>query len=455
MTADLVVRDGGVVSPTGRERCDLLVADGVISGRAPSGQGEARQVVDASGLVVLPGGVDPHVHFMDPGLTEREDFPTGTAAAAVGGVTTIVEHHRSLPFVLDHKILREKAAYLSSRSRIDYALFGGGHPDNIDELLPMWRAGAAAFKVFTCNLHGVPAVLPGRMLTLFRRVAEFDGLCLIHAEDEFVTLENEERLRAEGRKDPRVIPEWRSKEAEQVAVNTVALLARMTGCRTIIAHASHPAICDVVERERALGARIMVESCPQYFYLTEDDIETWGPFHKFTPPARTQADRDGMWERLEAGHVDMVCADHAPSTREQKETGRTDIWEAPFGVPGVETNLEMMLTGVAEGKVSLERLVSARSEAPAKAYGLYPRKGHLGTGADADIVLVDSSAERVLRDSEVVAKVGWTPFAGRKVRGRAVKTFVRGQLAADDGEAVVEPGHGRFVPGPGYEGEQA
>jgi dihydroorotase-like cyclic amidohydrolase len=151
----------------------------------------------------------------------------------------------------------------------------------------------------------------------------------------------------------------------------------------------------------------------------------------------------------------MICADHAPSTREQKEVGRDDIWEAPFGVPGVETSLEMMLTGAAEGKVSLERLVAARSEAPAKAYGLYPQKGHLTPGADADIVLVDLEAERTVRDEDVVAKVGWTPFAGREVRGRVVRTFVRGRLIAEDGQAIVDPGWGRFLPGPGYEEETA
>jgi dihydroorotase-like cyclic amidohydrolase len=197
----------------------------------------------------------------------------------------------------------------------------------------------------------------------------------------------------------------------------------------------------------------MVESCPQYFHLSEEEIDEWGPFHKFTPPARTAADRDGMWARLQDGDIDMICADHAPSTREQKQAGREDIWEAPFGVPGVETNIVMMLTGVAEGKLSLERLVAARSEAPAKAYGLYPRKGHLGVGADADIVLVDLEAERVLSDDRVVAKVGWTPFAGRKVRGLVVRTFVRGRLVAEAGAPAVEPGWGRFLPGPGYQGD--
>ena len=158
-----------------------------------------------------------------------------------------------------------------------------------------------------------------------------------------------------------------------------------------------------------------------------------------------------MWAHLEKGDIDMICADHAPSTREQKEVGRDDIWEAPFGVPGVETSLAMMLTGAAEGKVSLERLVAARSEAPAKAYGLFPRKGHLGTGADADFVLVDLDADRTLHDEDVVSKVGWTPFAGRKVRGGVVRTFVRGRLIAEDGKAIIDPGFGRFLPGPGYE----
>jgi allantoinase len=455
MTPDLIVRGGLVVSPRERETCDLLIRDGRIVGRTRPGETDADREVDASGLAVLPGGVDPHVHMMDPGLTEREDFPTGTAAAAVGGVTTVVEHHRSLPFVLDAGVLREKAAYLGPRARIDFALFGGGHPDNVSELRPMWEAGAACFKVFTCNLHGVPAVLAGRMLTLFREVASFDGLCLVHAEDEFITAENEEVLKQGGRTDPSVIPEWRSKEAEQVAVNTVALLARISGCRVIIAHASHPAICDLVARERALGARLLVESCPQYFHLTEDEIETWGPFHKFTPPARTRDDRDGMWARLQAGDIDMMCADHAPSTRGQKEAGRADIWDAPFGVPGVETTLPLMLTGVAEERVSLERLAAARGEAPARAYGLWPRKGHLGVGADADLVLVDLQATRTLRDSDVVAKVGWTPFEGRTVRGRVVQTYVRGHLVAEEGRPVAEPGWGRFLPGPGATGESA
>lgn len=387
--------------------------------------------------------------MQDPGLTEREDFATGTGAAAVGGVTTIVEHHRSLPFVLNSGVLREKAAYLADRGTIDYALFGGVQPDNILQLRPMWEAGAAAFKLFTCSLHGAPAMLPDRMVDAFREIASFDGLCLVHAEDDSITRANEERLKAAGRRDFRVIPEWRTREAEQVSVASTAILARLTGCRVIIAHASHPEVCELAAAEKARGARLWVESCPQYFHLTEEEIDSWGPWHKFTPPARDRDSAQAMWARLEQGDVDMICSDHAPATKKDKSQGVQDIWDCSFGLPGVETALPLMLTGVNEGRLRLERLVASRSEVPARVYGLWPRKGHLGPGADADFVLVDLEAERTLSNADIVSKVGWTPFEGLRVRGLPVRTYVRGRLVAEDGRPTVDPGWGQYLPGPG------
>jgi len=447
--ADLVIRGATIVSSTDRTRGDLLISAGKVVGLVSPGSGSGAELIDATGLHLLPGGVDAHVHMQDPGLTEREDFISGTSAAAVGGVTTIVEHNRSLPFVVNADLMREKAAYLADRALIDFAQLGGAHPDNVEHLRPMWEAGSAAFKVFTCTLHGAPAILPDKMLEVFREVASFDGVCLVHAEDETMTRANEERLKAAGRVDFRVVPEWRTREAEQVAVSTTALLARITGCRVVIAHASHPEICDLVNRERVRGARLWIESCPQYFYLAEDDIDDWGPFHKFTPPARDRASTAEMWERLQAGEVDMICADHAPATREDKSRGLKDIWAASYGLPGVETVLPMMLTGVNEGRVSLERLVSVRSKVPAQVYGLWPRKGHLGIGADADFVLVDLEAEKTLKNEDVVSKVGWTPFEGRTVKGLPLMTFVRGRLVAKDGQPVIDPGWGEYLPGPG------
>jgi len=447
---DLVIRDAIIVSPHERTRGDLLVAEGRVAGVVASGTGQGAEVVDASGLYLLPGAVDPHVHLQDPGLTHQETFTTGTGAAAVGGVTTVVEHHRSIPFVMNVDILRDKATYLADRGLIDYALFGGAEPDNIDQLRPMWEAGATAFKIFTCTVHGVTPVFADKMLEAFREMASFDAPVLIHCEDETILQSNAARLKAAGRKDFEVIREWRTREAEEVAVSTTALLARLTGCRVIIAHASHPTICDLVNRERALGAKIWVESCPQYFYLTEDLIDEIGPWGKFTPPARDEASRDEMWARLEAGDIDMICADHAPSTKEEKSKGLDDIWEAPFGIPGVETVYPLMLTGVNKGLTSLERLVAARSQIPAQVYGLWPRKGNLNVGADADFILVDMGAEKTLRNDDIVAKVGWTTYDGRKVKGLPVKTYVRGHLVAEDGKPVAEPGWGQFLPGPGF-----
>lgn len=449
MSIDLVVRDAIIVSPHSRTQGDLLVSAGRVAGMVASGTGRGAEIVDASGLYLLPGAVDPHVHLQDPGLTHQEDFTTGTGAAAVGGVTTVVEHHRSLPFVLTADILRDKAAYLADRGLIDYALFGGVEPDNIDQLRPMWEAGAAAFKIFTCTVHGVSPIFPDKMVESFRELASFDAPVLVHAEDETILQTNGERLKAAGRKDFEVIREWRTREAEQVAASTTALLARITGCRVIIAHASHPAICDLINRERAHGAKLWAESCPQYFYLTEDEIDERGPWCKFTPPARDQASANEMWQRLEAGDIDMICADHAPSTKEEKAKGLDDIWEAPFGLPGVETVYPLMLTGVNEGRISLERLVAARSEIPAQVYGLWPSKGNLNIGADADFILIDMTAEKTLRNDDIVAKVGWSPYDGRQVKGLPVKTFVRGHLVAENGKPVAEPGWGQFLPGPG------
>jgi dihydroorotase-like cyclic amidohydrolase len=251
---DLAVKNATLVEPTVRYRAHLYVRDGQIAaiGLLDS---PADRTIDATGLFLMPGMVDGHVHFMDPAATEREDFITGSSAAAVGGVTTVIEHTHAGP-LLSPDAVREQAAYLADRSVVDYGLIAHVWPDMIEQVPAIWRAGASAFKVFTCETHGVPAILPGDMLRLFRTVAGFDGLCLVHCEDEFITADNERRLKAAGRTDPLVIPEWRSREAEATAVGTVALLARLAGARVIIAHASRPAVLDLVNRERRLDARL-------------------------------------------------------------------------------------------------------------------------------------------------------------------------------------------------------
>jgi dihydroorotase len=228
-----------------------------------------------------------------------------------------------------------------------------------------------------------------------------------------------------------------------VAVAVTSLLARITGARVTIAHASQPEVVELAARERAHGARIDVETCPQYLLLDEAEVVAHGPTRKFTPPARPAPAAARLWDAVRDGSIAILSTDHAPSTLAQKATG--DIFDCPFGLPGVETTLPLLLDAVARGELELERLAQAYSAAPAAALGVARRKGALAEGMDADVVLVDPEGRHAIRDADIVSKAGWSPYAGRELHGRVAMTFVRGQLVAEDGTAVAEPGTGRFT----------
>jgi dihydroorotase (multifunctional complex type) len=444
---DLTIRGTTVITPRGRFAADIHVRGERIAALGRF-DGPAGRIIDAGGLLALPGVLDGHVHFMDPGETEREDFITGSTAAAVGGTTTVIEHTHAAP-VLDAQGLRRKVAHLSRRSVIDFGLAAHVWPDHLSQLAELWGAGPAYLKAFTCETHGVPALLAGDLLRCLRDAAGFAGLLLIHCEDDAITRERERVLRAAGRFDSGIIPEWRTREAEQVAAAQAALLARLTGARVVIAHTSHPEAVELVQRERVRGGDVWIESCPQYFFLQEAEVLRHGAFRKFTPPARLAGPEaaERMWRLLAEGQITHISTDHAPATRAQKEAG--DIWQVPFGLPGVETTLTLMLHAAHRGWVTLERVVDVLCEQPARLYGYFPRKGALLPGADADITLIDPTRSRVIRDDQVISKAGWSPYAGMEVVGGPVMTFCRGRLVARDGAAQGEPGWGRWMPGAG------
>ena len=443
---DLLVTGGTVVSPSGRRPDNVLVRDGRVVGVGPD-RPSATEVVDASGLLVLPGAVDTHVHLMDPGAPDREDFPSGTAAAAASGVTTILEHTHGRP-VRTPEDLRAKADYLRQRSFVDFGLAAHAWPGESSSVPELWEAGVAFFKVFTCTTHGVPGHDAHALRTHLRASAQVDAVSLLHCEDESLTEGAEALLRAEGRLDGGVLPEWRSLDAELVAVAVASLLVRRTGARATVAHVSNAESAGYLAAERARGARLAAEGCPQYFLLREEEVLDHGALRKFTPPARGRTDDDEaeLWRLLRNGTLTHMSSDHAPSTLEQKADG--DIWSVHFGLPGLDSTMAVLLDAAARGHLAYEDVVRVYCEAPAKTYGLWPRKGVLAPGADADLLLVDPRARRTLRNDDVLSKAGWTPFDGREVTGRVLRTYLRGSLVAADGRPVGER-RGTFLRGAG------
>ncbi|HJX20264.1 MAG TPA: amidohydrolase family protein, partial [Steroidobacteraceae bacterium] len=309
---------------------------------------------------------------------------------------------------------------------MDYGLAAHAWPGHASAVPSLWAAGVAFFKVFTCTTHGVPGHDAAALKEHLTQTALCGGVSLLHCEDESLTESAEKLLREEGRVDSGLLPEWRNRDAELVAAAVAALLVRRTSSSATIAHVSHPEVAEYVAQERKQGAQLAAEGCPQYFLLREDEVLEHGALRKFTPPARARTDDDEkqMWQLLRQGTLTHMSTDHAPSTLEQKRAG--DIWNVHFGLPGLDSTMSLLLDAAARGHLAYEDVVRVYSESPARTYGLWPRKGRLAAGADADIVLVNPTGERTLRNEDVLSKAGWTPFHGRRVRGQVARTYLRG-----------------------------
>jgi dihydroorotase (multifunctional complex type) len=445
MKADLAIINGLLVDSKTVCPGVLYIKEGKIIGITQSLENHPKEVIDAAGLYVLPGAIDGHVHMMDPGYTDREDFIKGTRAAARGGVTTVIDHHRTKPQVFGPKELLEKKEYLKTRSIVDFGLLGGLSLTNLGNLKGLWEEGALGFKGFTCELHEAEALDIGHLMEILSEIRKFNGIALFHCEDDSLLKKAEERLRKEGRKDSLIVSEWRSPEAEEVAVQTLIYAARKTGARVAVAHTSLPFLVLTLAAARAQGVSIYTETCPQYLCLTEEDLKSKGPFAKFTPPPRKRDEVEKMERCLAQGLIDMVNSDHCPYPRSEKEAGLKDIWRAPFGIPGVETAIAILLDGVAAGKWTLSQVVEVRSEKPAMIYGLVGQKGFLRVGNDADLIFVDMKRKRHLEDRQILSKCGWTPYHGKETAGDVVLTMVRGKMVMRDGKVIGEPGWGRFL----------
>ena len=443
---DLALRGGTVVTEVAMFPADLVVQGGRVAGLlAPGSNGiQARRVLDVSGLYLLPGAIDVHVHFREPGLTHKEDWETGSAGAAVGGVTTVLEMPNTLPPTATAEALRDKAKLAEGRSYVDFGLYGVVMADNLEQIEPLWRCGAVGFKIFLGETTGQLSAPSGlRLVQALQAIARTGLRVGFHAEDREICAMALDEARRQGLQGIRAHLASRPAAAELDAIGRLVALARHTGAKVHIFHLSAGEGVELIRLGRASGADITGETCPHYLLLTVDDprVEAAGAIAKVNPPLRTRADAQQLWDGLRDGTLALVASDHAPHTSQEK-TG--SIWEAASGVPGVELLLPLMLNEASHGRCSLCDVVRWLAAGPARTFGLYPRKGTLTIGADADIAVVDLHRRWTIRAAALQSKARFTPFDGWEVRGAVVYTLVGGRVVAEDGRLTGPPA-GRWV----------
>jgi len=450
----LVIAGGTVVTPTRVERLGVAIDEGriVAIGREEDLPAGAERI-DATGLHVLPGLIDTHTHARDPSVAEREDFGSATAAAAAGGITTILEMPISTPSVHSAEVLRARVAAVQPKAHVDFGLYGGAAGDNLDDIGGLAEAGAVGYKTFRTaaplgrerEFVGLCAPDAGEYLRALQRVAATGLVAAVHAEDARLLVRNEAELRAAGDSGPLSHARWRPPLVEVSSVAESIQLAQAAGARLQLAHCSTAAAVALATRARG-EMSVTVETCPHYLFLTLDDLERHGPFAKINPPLRTAAEQAELWDCLRAGEIDVIGSDHSPFLVAEKKPYRDDMWRALPGAPGLESLLPLMLTAVAEGRLTLERMVALTSGNAAHIFGLR-QKGAIRVGADADLTVVDLARPGVIDTSRWLTRSRDTAriWDGRPVRGAVVTTLVRGRVVYEDGMVRGAPGWGRLV----------
>src|SRR5271168_4057567 len=450
-----LIRNGTVVTADRSFAADVLIEGSTISEvREGIVASPAHRIVDATGMLLLPGGIDVHTHLDMPfgGTTSSDDFLTGTRAAAIGGTTTIVDfaiqaRRTKMRDALD--IWLQKAA---GKACIDYGLhmivtdLGGAGLEDMDGLV---AEGVASFKLFMAY----PNVLMVDDATIFRALshtAKNGALICMHAENGSVIDVIVQKALAEGKTAPIYHALTRPTVAEAEAVHRAIALAEMAGVPVYIVHLSCEEALNQVREARDRGLPAFAETCPQYLLLSQEEMERpnfEGAKYVFTPPLREKKNLPKLWEGLKHDHLQVVSTDHCPFCfKEQKVLGKDDFTKIPNGGPGIENRLQLIHHyGVGQDKLSLNRFVEITATAPARIFGMYPKKGTIAPGSDADIVIWDPNAKHVISAATHNMRCDLSMFEGHKVKGNVRQVFSRGELVVENGKFLGKPGRGEYL----------
>lgn len=434
MAYDLLIEDATIVSSRGRLVADIGIEGGRIAYVGTRPMGRAKEKISAIGKFVMPGIIDTHVHFRSPGHPHKETWETGSRAAVSGGVTTVLDMPNTDPLTVDLKGLKAKRKLAKAQSRCNYGLWAGATGDNISELNALMEAGACGIKIFMGGSTGPLLVPPDQLERIY---TETTGLIGVHAEDEAILSAKRAEFRDQEAPLHHLV---RPDAAAEAAIKTLIALVKKHNRHTHICHMSSATEIHLLDPTRGV-LPITIEACPHHLFLSTDTTAQMGNKTKCNPPVRPDLDRKAMWTALKRGRVDTIGSDHAPHTLAEKAL---PYWEAPSGIPGVETTFPLMLSAIHHGKLGLERMVELLSEAPAKIFGL-ENKGEIAKGRDADLVLFTEGELHRFTQKQVLSKCGWSPYVGRELGPKPEMVLVGGKKVAVRGEIVDDESRGTEV----------
>jgi len=450
------IKDARIVENNQLKTVNIYIEKGKMKDIVPQGEAllPVEKEIDAKGNIVFPGFIDPHVHFDDPGFTEREDFETGTRSAAAGGIATIIDMPcTSIPPVINGLNFDYKLNIVKPKAYVDFAFWGGVTPEQVESgeykrsLKELKDKGIIGVKFYTISgMELYPRMPVPDMDKVFRAAKELDLVCAVHAEDYYLVDYYFHLMQKMGREDPESWSEGRKYEAEPEAIWSVVGITKKVGNKLHIVHLSTKEGLNIIRWAKAHGVDVTTETCPQYLIFTAEDFKMMGSILKIAPPLRKEEDREELWRGLKDGSIDFICTDHAAG-KYPEEKSSPNIWKNYAGIPGTQLAVSIMLHyGYHQGRLTLGEIQKLMSENTAKRYGLYPQKGIIKVGGDADFTIVDLDKKWVVEPSKLESKGKYSPLAGKELKGQIYMTIVRGEVVYKGNKGIVgTKGYGKLI----------